>query len=176
GGGGGGRAGGGGVRGRGRGRAVRPPAVVSESDGHRHRAGRRGRREEELTNDRRQRRRSQQCPPSVGPPSPCGCSCPKGASSSVSRGPDGGARRDLPGGPFDGRREAIHSRQKLGESREPKSPGGVVGESPLVSGQLALRGETAAGLEPAEGGAWRSKDSSRTYFSWTVRSPMQSRR
>src|ERR1700722_3092159 len=51
-----------------------------------------------------------------------------GAPSPVSRGRDGGDRRDLPWSQFDGRREAIHSRKKVRVSRWLKSRGGVASE------------------------------------------------
>src|SRR5277367_4874209 len=52
-----------------------------------------------------------------------------GASQTVSRGRDRGDRRDPQCSQFDGRREAIHSRQKVRASRWLKSRGGVASES-----------------------------------------------
>src|SRR5262249_9114110 len=79
-----------------------------------------------------------------------------GASSSVSRGHDGGARRDLPGSPCDGRREAIHPRQKLGEGRGLKSRGGVEDEPPGEARAVGTAGETAARSACDRGGRRRA--------------------
>ena len=65
---------------------------------------------------------------SVVPPFMKDLSVLYGASSPVSRGRDGGGRRDPLCGQFDGRREAIHSRKKVRVSRWPKSRGGVDSE------------------------------------------------
>src|SRR5262249_45270159 len=88
-------------------------------------------------------------PPRSGHLPPSAACARKGASSSVSRGRDGGTRRDLPGSPSDGHREVIHPRQKLGEGRGPKSPRGVVGESP--------RGRQSVGTERQDGGRGRRR-------------------